>query len=509
MADEEATLEQDQTLEGGQETDAADDVESSEEDMTDEQRQMAELKEALEIQREEIGPLRLKMTITVPRDTLDGRMQEQFEELRRDSVVPGFRKGHAPMKLVEKRFAPDVGDQLVGKLVGSSFMAAMEKEGIESVGDPLVWVKTTEQRADEHGHTRPVDVEKLVSVGEALDIIKMPKDGPLTYVCEVEVRPEFELPSLDKISVNRPKIQITDKQVDKQMLQMQWQRATYTPVEGGAVEADDLLYVDMKISIGDEVVHSADNEEIAARRMRLWNVPLPDLGDALVGKGRDEKVTVEGTVPDEHEQIAHRGKTARFEFAIREIKRLTVPPMDADALAAYGLESEEEFRRHVREAMEARVEQLTQQNMRGQVADYLIEKTEMPLPEQLSMRQTVRLLRRRMVELYREGVPEPEINKHLDELRVSAEKDAARLLKLDFILEKLAEAREVQVEEYELNGAIAEMAARQNKRFDRVRDELARNDGLTTLYIELRNQKLLDQLLEGAEVTDVEAQKPA
>ncbi|RJP32689.1 MAG: trigger factor [Phycisphaerales bacterium] len=509
MADEEATLEQDTTDDGAQEPEAPEESETSEAELTDEERQMAELKEALQVQKEDIGPLRLKLTITVPRDTLEGRMHEQFEELRRDSVVPGFRKGHAPMKLVEKRFAPDVGNELVGKLLASSFLAAMEKESIKIVGDPLVWVHTTEQRADEHGHTRPVEVEKLVSVTEALNIIKMPKEGPLTYVCEAELQPEFELPSVEGIKVKRPVIEVTDKQIDEQLLQLQKQRATYVPVESGAVEANDLLYVDLKIYVGDELVHSADNEEVAARGMRLWGVPLPTLGAVLEGRSRDETVTAEGVVPDEHEQISYRGQSARFEFVIREIKRLTVPPMDAAALAAAGVESEEELRARIREMLESRVEQMVQQNMRGQIADYLIEHTDMMLPERLSMRQSGRLLRRRMIELYREGVPEPEIRSNLDALVMASEAQAAVRLKLDFILDKLTEEHKIEVEEYEINGAIAEIAARQNKRFDRVRDELARNDGLTTLYLEIRNQKMLDEILDQAEITEVDATKPA
>ncbi|MGD2110503.1 MAG: hypothetical protein PVI86_14070, partial [Phycisphaerae bacterium] len=79
--------------------------------------------------------------------------------------------------------------------------------------------------------------------------------------------------------------------------------------------------------------------------------------------------------------------------------------------------------------------------------------------------------------------------------------------KLFFILEKIAEDRKVEVSEEQINGAIAEIARQSNKRFDRVRDELSKNDGLMTLYLQLRDQKALDGLVADAEVTETEGPK--
>ena len=78
--------------------------ETKKEELTEEEEQMAKLKEAIDVQVEDIGTLRKKLTITVPEATVGDRRNEQFGEIKRDSVVPGFRKGHAPLKLVEKRF---------------------------------------------------------------------------------------------------------------------------------------------------------------------------------------------------------------------------------------------------------------------------------------------------------------------------------------------------------------------------------------------------------------------
>ncbi len=131
MSDEElAVQEQD-----SEETQPSDE----EQELSEEQKQMAKLKEAISIDTEEIGSLRLKLTVTVPKETVEERMGEQFAELKRDASIPGFRKGHAPMALVEKRFASDVGEQLKSQLLSSAYLAAVEKEELKPLGDPLIW----------------------------------------------------------------------------------------------------------------------------------------------------------------------------------------------------------------------------------------------------------------------------------------------------------------------------------------------------------------------------------
>jgi len=142
-----------------------------------------------------------------------------------------------------------------------------------------------------------------------------------------------------------------------------------------------------------------------------------------------------------------------------------------------------------------------------QVGDYLVKNTVLDIPEGLSHRQTQRSIARRMVQMYQSGVPEAEISKAADEMRAKAADQVIHDLKLFFILEKIAEERDVDVTEEQLNGAIASIAARTGKRFDRVRDELSKGDGLMTLYVQLRDQAVLDQLLGDAEITEASSAK--
>lgn len=501
MTDEELAVERDETPETPENPEDPENNEGQAE-LSEEEKLMAKLKEAVEVSREEIGPLRQKLTITVPRDLMDERLGEQFMELKRDAAIPGFRKGRAPLRLVEKRFSHDVGDELAGQLVSSSYLAATEKEELNPLGDPMIWVTATEKRTDEKGGERTVEVEKLLPLEEALEFIELPKEGSLTYSCELDLKPEFELPGLEGIPLTRPNIKIEDEDVDRELDRMLRTRGTFEPVEGGKVEPDDMLYASMKMTVEDEVIRQEDNFDLAARDLRLVGVPLKGFGDAVVSKQVGDEVTFEAPVPEDHENIDIRGKTARFEFKLEEIKRLKVPPLDKEFLSAVGFESEKELREFVRSNMEAELEQLTSRALRGQVNEYLASKVEMEVPEALSQRQAERIVARRMMEMLRANVPEAEVKKAVDEMRTEAQVESVRELKLYFILEKVAEELSVEVSEDEINGAIAMIAQRQNRRFDRVRDELSKQGGLTSLYLQLRDEKILDQLVAQAQISE-------
>jgi trigger factor len=120
------------------------------------------------------------------------------------------------------------------------------------------------------------------------------------------------------------------------------------------------------------------------------------------------------------------------------------------------------------------------------------------------MRQTDRAVTRRMLELQSQGVPKEEIDKHLDEMKTQTSEQVADELKLQFIMDAAAEDAEVEVTEEDLNNEIAVMARQYNVRFDRIRDELAKGDGLSNLYIRIRDTKILDDLIEDAKITEID-----
>lgn len=464
----------------------------------------ARLLEAIDVQLADAGVLRKTLTVTVPADFVHAEREKQFEELIGDVVVPGFRKGRAPRTLVEKRYGGEVSEQVLTKLASNAYMAATEKLELKILGDPVFRVKIKEkQRTD--GRTEEVERDRLIGFQDALEHMKLPPEGePLAFVCELEVKPEFELPKLDGIPVTRPKVTITDRDVEIEVKRQLSLASEWRPLAEGVVEPNDLVVADLKITVGDKTVKEQENVTLAARPQSVEGAELRDLGEKLTGAQSGDSRTLTAKLPDDYSAEEFRGAEATFELKIHEIKRLQLPPLDEAFLSPRGFESEQEFREFIRQRLEAQLSNAIRDGMRGQVYRYLLDQTKLDLPEGMSQRQIDRAVARRIAELRQRGVPQAEIDAHADELRTSARDKALTDLKLYFILEQIAEQLELDVSEEEFNGAVAEMARGYGLRFDRMRDILLKQGGLESVYLQIRDNKCIDALLAKADVTESE-----
>ncbi len=473
------------------------------EEVSEETAAFEKLKERVEATVEDLGALRKKVTITIPREAIDERLEKQYKELSREAIVPGFRKGRAPRRLIEKRFGSEVSETITSDLLGNGYLAAIEKVNLKVLGDPLIWCRPKNPSKTEDAETG-ISGEQLMSVREAFENIDLPESGNLTFACEVEVQPEFELPELKGIPIRRPKVAITDQDVEQQVDRFRRTRAEWQTLGDGAVQTDDIVVVAMKMSVDGQVVKVQDSATLAARPQAIEGIAFENLGELLGGAKVGDVRRISGTIPDDNERAELRGKTAEFELTIKEIRRLKLPELTAEMLKSVGFDSPEEFRAYIRSELEARLADVIRRGMRNQVYKYLLENARFDLPERLSQRQANRVVVRRMLELYRQGMPESEVAKHVDELRTTARNEAAQELKLSLIMEKIADQLKPEVTEDEVNGQIALIARQQNRRFDRVRDELIKNDGIESLFIQLRDEKIVDRLLEEAKITETE-----
>ncbi|MCP4591990.1 MAG: trigger factor [bacterium] len=502
MADEEKTgvdLDEQETASVEAEGEA-DGVET--EEQSDDEKLMAKLEEAVEVDVEEIGALRKKLSITIPRTLIDDQMGDQLAELKREATIPGFRRGRAPLRLVEKRFGNDVGEEVGASLLSKGYLAATNKLELNTLGDPLIWAKIPEQISDESGMNKAAVVDRLVKLEEAIDHLHLPKEGDFSFSCEVELKPEFELPELEGIAVEKASQEVSEADVDDEVKRRMAFRGRYAPVEDGPIVEDDLVVGDLAVVVDGDTVKSEANAMLAARDQFYSGMQLTGLGDALVGKKAGDEVELEVTFPEDYETPERRGKTGTFGLQIADVKRLEIPELTEELLSELGYDDETDLRDTMKAALEQRQEGEVKEAMRQQITAHVLKGVDFALPEGLSQRQADAIVRRRMIEMYQAGMPETEISKQLDELRLRAVEQAAEDLKLFFVMDKIATEREISVSEDEMNGAIASIAGMQGKRFDRMRDELIKNDGISALYLRLRDGKILDALLEKAEITE-------
>jgi trigger factor len=230
MVDEEQTQEQ-------AEEQTADNAEQQTEEQPTAEEESPKPKNTVTI--EEAGPCKKKVSVEIPEEAIKMATDEQYKTLRKEALLPGFRKGRAPRRLLEKRFGKDTTEQVKLTLLGEASESALKDNELDTLGEP------------------DIDFEK----------IEMPAEGPLKFDFEVEVRPEFELPELEGISVTKTTLEVTDEQIDREIERLQRWSGVWTPRKDGAVEPEDQIIADALIKAEDvEEQQKLDNIEVHVRQ---------------------------------------------------------------------------------------------------------------------------------------------------------------------------------------------------------------------------------------------------
>ena len=432
---------------------------------------------------EEAGPCKKKVSIEIPEEAIKMTTDEQYEKLRKEALVPGFRKGRAPRRLLEKRFGKDTTEQVKLTLLAEASESALKDNKLDILGEP------------------DVDFEK----------IEMPDEGPLKFDFEIEVRPEFELPELEGIPVTKTKLEVTDEQTDREIERLQRWSGVWTPRKDGAVEPEDQIIADALIKAeGIEEEQKLDNIEIHVRQNGfVGEVPVEKLDELLTGAKTGETKQISTEVPKTYFREEYRGKKVDISIEIKDIKWLKPAELNQDFLTRLGVEDENELREKTQDTLQSRLETQVRTEMSEQIYQYLHDNTNLDLPLDIVAQQATSLLQRQYQNLMMRGLPREQLNEQLEQLQAGSEDQAKKQLKTFFIMDKIADKLDIKVSDEEINGHIAQLSIQRGQRPEKMREDMERNGSLAQFTLEVRQNKCIEKLLETAKITEKKPDKKA
>ncbi len=440
---------------------------------------MAEIKNTVKI--DDVGPCRKRISIDIPVEKVDETVAASYDAVAHEAAIPGFRKGHAPRRLIEKRFGGYVRDEARQRLVSAAYQEAVESNELKVLSQP----------------TNEFFEDLEVEVGK-----------PLHIEVEVEVMPEFDLPELKGIKVLKPDSTLPDDLVDQEIEKIGINEGSLDEREvpergdyltGNAVMTDEDGTEHYNIEGAVVRVPEKDTEE-----GMILGVIVPDFAKQIGLPKEGDKKTIKVKGPEHHEMEAIRGKDLTVEFEVVKVYRIVPAPM-ADIVAKYGFTGEEQLREMITAQLGQRAEVQQHAVMRQQVSKFLADSCDFELPAGLTANQAARNLERQRMELMYRGMQPTEIEQKMAELRSASSESAAASLKQFFILNKVAEDLDVKVEEPEINAQIVRFAMEQGKRPEQLRDELVKTGQIQTLFQQVREHKALDAILNDAEIEEVSA----
>lgn len=428
------------------------------------------------------GPSRKKIRIEIPAETVTEKLAESLDTLSAEAALPGFRAGKAPKALIRKRFGSAMQEETKSQLVASAYSKAVEDASLKVVGDPVI---------------------------NGLKDLKVVEGEALAFDVEIEVVPDFTMPSIEGIKVRKPLVNITDELVDKELEKLCINEGELEERE--SPEPGDYLtgHGIMKGKDGTEFynlngcVVRVPTAEDKGKGMIL-GVAVDDFGTQLGSPKVGDTVTITMKGPDNHEVEGIRGNDLTVTFTVQRMDRI-IPASSEKVVASYGMESVEQLKDAIRGRLFQRgmIEQSVV--MRNQIADHLIKNTQMELPERLTALQSGRAIERLRMEYMYRGIDPLDVERLLADRRAASDEKTRNELKMFFILNHAAEELKVGVTEGEVNGRIAQMAAQRNMRPERLKNELYARNQLGQIAMQIREHKTMDEILAKASVEEMEA----
>jgi trigger factor len=438
------------------------------------------LKQAVEMR--DVGPCKKHIKVSVDRADIDNRLDEQYSKLVVDSSVPGFRPGKAPRKVIERRFHKDVFDQVKAE----------------------VMLQSLEQLAEEN------DVAPLSPPNLDPAKIEIPKDGPMVYEFEVEVRPQFDLPKYKGLKLRRPIQTFTDEDVAAEERRVLARYSQIVPKPNGKAEIGDVLIADLTSYDGDKKIGEFTELQLQVEpRLVFKDGVAENFADQVKGAKAGDTKKIEIKLSDAAASAELRGKTVKATLGVKEVKTLRPPELTEDFLTRFGVRTPEQLRERIRVILGRRLEYTQREVARQQVLEHIAAASTWELPTDLLQRQARKALARKIMDMRATGIPEEEIVARQRLLQQDTLRSTALALKEHFVMQKIAEEEKLDVDEDDINDEIERIAVQNEEPPRRVRARLEKEDLLDALAAEIIERKALDLVLEHAEYDDVPIDKKA
>ena len=425
---------------------------------------------------EKLGPARVKLTIEIPFAELKPHMDKAYREIAASVNIPGFRKGKVPAAIIDQRFGRgSVLQEAINAALPTAYSAAIAESGLVPMGDP------------------DIDVTRL----EEGDVVE--------FVAEVDVRPEFEMPDFATLSATVEPLADTEAEVTERLEVMRQRFATRADVERAA-EVGDVVTVDLVGSSDGEPLEDATATGIAYK-----------VGSGGMLEGLDQAVT--GLSAGESAEFTstlvggpHQGQEALITVTVTVVQEETLPEVDDEfAQLVSEFDTVEEMRADLAEAVVrmARIEQLN--GARDKLLEELIEKAGFELPEGLAARELEARTEQIHDQLARAGYT---VERYLEESEEEAEtpeefwaeigRRSQAALKAQIILDTIADARELGVEQNELTEMLFRRAAQNGSSPEQEMQHMMEHNHAGEWMQEIRRNKALQLIVEAATIVDTE-----
>ncbi len=399
--------------------------------------------------KEESTDSEVRLEVTIESSTVNEKLDEIYNKTVQELDVPGFRKGKVPKSFVKARFGDDVFyEDAQNELIEEYLPEALKENGINPVSQPET------------------------------EVVAFERDEDFTFEASVEVMPELELGDYTDLEIEEPGTEeVSAEEIEEELEEIREDNGQLVPKEDEVVEAGDYVLVSDPEGNSQQVNVSEDD-------------PTGD----LIGKSAGDQVVI-GPNQEEGAQLE-----------VEEIKELQLPELDDELAKDLGHEDLESLRADIKSDLFEEKEEERTEKLKEGVLDSILESTEFSPPERMIQDMVDERVSETKEQLGSEKYSDilEEQGKTEDEVAQEVEKSARKQLKRRMVLNEIAKQEEIEMTDEEFENRLEEEAEKQDVNPIKFKNQLKAEDQLESYRESLNQEKVLDFLLDSANLTSEE-----
>ncbi len=422
--------------------------------------------------------LKRELKVIVGASELNEKFSARLDELKTQVNLKGFRPGKVPVEHLRK-------------IYGRSVMAEVLEQTISE----------SSQKAISDSKERPA-LEPDISVGEDKDVMEKVFAGnaDLAYTISYEVIPQFEITDLSKLKLEKPTVEVTDKEIDESMQRVHEDAVSYTKKDGKAEEADRVT-IDFLGKVDGEAFGGGKGEDTPVILGKSQFIP--GFEEGLVGLKAGDKKTIDCKFPKEYLAKELAGKEAKFDITVKEVAAPELAELDDEFAKKLGLET----LAGLRDAVEAKLKEdfgsASRAHLKRTLLDALDKAHKFELPASLVEREFDSVWQQVNSELEKVGHTFEDEDTTEEKAREEYQTLAERRVRLGLLLSEIGEKNTIKITDDEVNQALMERVQQFPGQEREVYEYYQKNpEALAELRVPIFENKVVDYILELANVTD-------
>ena len=421
---------------------------------------------------EEISPVKKKLRVEVPVETVLAEFNRVAATYRRHSRIPGFRPGKAPVALVKRRYRKDIRQDVLRKLIPESYDESIRERKIRPLGQ--------------------------LQLGQ----VDLNEGEPLVYEAVVETLPEFEIPEYKGLEVRLDDKSPDEESVARELDRLRDRHAPLVslPDRKEAREGDYALVdlVGQYVPDGDEAIRQ-ENTTIHVGDERTQQ----DFNQALLGMEAGEEKTFVVDYPPDYPEEKLAGRRVRFNLQLNDIKVKDLPELNDEFAKDLGdFDGLDQLKEQIRQELSSQWQQARDSSIRRQLIQRLSESCRFEVPEILVEDRIDNKIRDVAYNLARQGVDPNKANLDWSRIRDDLRQDAEQEARAALILSEVAEHESLEVMPAEFEAELRQTADALNQPLEKIRQRFDDGESNANLKTRILRRKALELLAEHAAVTE-------